>query len=213
MIARGRSSRLGTLVTAPAFGLRLLVTMAAAAALATASMGAASAGTTPAARPAAGHPAVSWALTTPDAASASTKPASTYTSRIATHQVPPVWHELKIEPSAKGYMHPDAYTNGCSTGQAQWFHMWSFGNWVSDDGGNYCVGFVGITDLPDNSTTVFCPGNNAGYFQYVYNGSDYQKDFTQSDKVYDIGNLEPFRILHVNITSYSGPDSCPFSSV
>lgn len=90
--------------------------------------------------------------------------------------------------------------------------MWSAGNWYSGDGGNYCVGFVGITDLPDNATTFFCAGNNAGYFAYVYNGNDYQLDFPRSGNVYYIGNHETFSILHVHITSWSGSDSCPFSS-
>ena len=90
--------------------------------------------------------------------------------------------------------------------------MWSSGNWTSGDGGNYCVGYVGTTDLPNNNTTYWCSGNNSGYFAYVYNGTDYQEDFSASSAVHYFTNQLNIRILHVKITGYSGSTACPFSS-
>jgi hypothetical protein len=156
-----------------------------------------------------------WAISSPGAAYASTRHAPADKAQIS-HEAkvkpsPLTVHTLPIAPSVALDIHPDSYTNGCTTSQNKTFHLWSSGNWNSGDGGNYCVGGLGITDLPDNDTTYWCSGNNTGYFAYVYDGTDYQEDFSPSSKADYFSNRLNIRILHVNITGSSGSTACPFS--
>lgn len=151
-------------------------------------------------------------------ASASTTPTPTH----AVKSTLPFLHSFKISPSQvvksekSDTVRPDAYTAGCGSGQQSWVHLWSTGNWLLDDGPNYCVGDKGITDLPDNAIAYFCSGNNSGYFQYSYNGSDYQTDFGASGSVYGIRSggdgAVQVRILHFNISGWAGSDTCPASA-
>jgi len=104
---------------------------------------------------------------------------------------------------------PDSYTQGCGSGQVNWVHLydsqlgWDLGS------PTYCVGFVGTTDLPYNASQIFCSGNNNGTVWFYHNGSDYYETFSQGGENFWLwASNVAVRVLHVDISSWSGSGSC-----
>jgi hypothetical protein len=104
---------------------------------------------------------------------------------------------------------PFSYTNGCSSSQATWVHLYnSTTTWFLDEA-DYCVGFKGTTSLPKNSTLWLCSGNNHGSLEWYKTVNGVTTYYTGS---FSEGNSYTFgttvRVLHISIAGWSGSSSC-----
>jgi hypothetical protein len=104
---------------------------------------------------------------------------------------------------------PDTYTSGCSSSQTTWVHLYATNYAFEIDKGTWCVGGLGTTSLPKNSTLWVCTGNNYGSIGYylIVNGKrvDYSLNFPESDL---ISFASTVRVTHITINGSNFTYGC-----
>ena len=104
---------------------------------------------------------------------------------------------------------PDTYTSGCSSSHTTWVHLYATSYAFEIDKGTWCVGGLGTTSLPINSTLWVCTGNNYGSIGYylIVNGQrvDYSLSFPEDDL---ISFASTVRVTHVTINGSNFTYGC-----
>jgi hypothetical protein len=104
---------------------------------------------------------------------------------------------------------PDTYTSGCSSSHSTWVHGYATAYAWEIDNTTWCVGGVGTTSLPINSTLYICSGNNNGDIGYyvIVNGQrvDYTLNMPEDDLFIFASTV---RVTHITINSSNFTYGC-----